>query len=245
MSTTVKEPYWFVPGSAPAFPAVESALDEPNGLLAVGGELAPEWLINAYREGIFPWYCDDQPLLWWSPCPRMVLFPSRIKISRSLRRRLKRRDYQVTMDHAFAEVITACAAPRNDQAGTWIDSDISTAYQQLNQHGYAHSVEVWQEEQLIGGLYGVAMGKLFFGESMFSRATDASKIALVYLACQLQKWQFKLIDCQVSSPHLQSLGAEEISRPQFIATLHRYRDAETDSPTHWAIEPGLDPTNEQ
>jgi leucyl/phenylalanyl-tRNA--protein transferase len=201
------------------FPPVHRALTEPNGLLAAGGELSVERLLQAYRRGIFPWYSEGQPVLWWSPDPRMVLAPQEIAISRSLRKRLRRRDCEVRADTAFAAVIGACAEPRAGQPGTWITSDMASAYTALHRAGYAHSVETWIGDELAGGLYGVAIGRMFFGESMFSKAADASKIALVHLARQLERWGFGLIDCQMSTPHLASLGAREIPRAEFIRAL--------------------------
>lgn len=205
------------------FPEVELALTDPDGLLAIGGELSEARLISAYRRGIFPWYEDDQPVLWWSPNPRCVLYPDQIHVSRSLKKTLQKTQLKVTFDAAFSEVITHCANLRVDQQGTWITSDIMTAFQHLHELGIAHSVEVWemegQKRQLVGGLYGIAMGKVFFGESMFSRRSDASKIALYHLCLRLQAWGFNLIDCQVHSDHLQSLGTTMIARREFINHL--------------------------
>ena len=201
------------------FPPVHLALEEPNGLLAFGGDLSPERLKLAYRQGIFPWFSEGEPLLWWSPAPRMVLFPEEVKISRSLRKRLKRGDFQVTYNQAFSQVIHACAELRRHREGTWITPEMEAAYTQLHQEGVAQSVEVWQEQQLVGGLYGLALGRVFFGESMFSRVSDASKVALVSLAQRLNALEFNLIDCQVHSPHLASLGAREISRDEFLSLL--------------------------
>jgi leucyl/phenylalanyl-tRNA--protein transferase len=200
------------------FPPVEFA--SPEGLLAVGGDLSAERLLEAYRRGIFPWYNDGQPILWWSPDPRMVLFPAELKVSRSLRKRLRRADYSVRCDTCFRAVMEGCAAPRRGQApGTWITAEMIEAYLRLHELGYAHSVECWRGEELLGGLYGVALGGAFFGESMFSRAPDASKVALVHLVRQLERWGFRFIDCQVSSAHLASLGAVEIRRNAFLALL--------------------------
>lgn len=201
------------------FPSPNLALKEPNGLLAFGGDLSPERLLLAYEQGIFPWFNEDEPPLWWSPAPRMVLYPADIKISRSLNKRLKREEFQVSFDTCFAKVINQCAISRQATTGTWISADIQTAYNQLHQQGYAHSVEVWQDKQLVGGLYGLALGGIFFGESMFSQVSDASKIALVKLSQHLQQQGFSLIDCQVYSDHLASLGAAEISRELFLQTL--------------------------
>jgi leucyl/phenylalanyl-tRNA--protein transferase len=201
------------------FPAVSHALREPNGLLAAGADLSVARLIDAYRHGIFPWYSDDQPLLWWSPDPRMVLFPTRFKLSRSLKKRLRRRDYEIRTDSAFDAVMRACAEPRRGQGGTWITAGMITAYGALHHRGVAHSVETWIGGALTGGLYGVALGRMFYGESMFALATDASKIALAHLARQLQRWNFGMIDCQMTTAHLASFGACEIPRAEFIRKL--------------------------
>jgi leucyl/phenylalanyl-tRNA--protein transferase len=201
------------------FPDVALAETEPNGLLAVGGDLSPIRLINAYRQGVFPWYSDNEPILWWSPDPRTVLYPDKISPSRSLRKTLRKGLFQVSFDSAFDQVIMACSEPRGGPPGTWLIPEMITAYQQLFELGLAHSVEVWREEQLVGGLYGVAIGGVFYGESMFSRMSDSSKVALVHLCQTLHQWGFKLIDCQVYTKHLISLGAEEISRVQFCHHL--------------------------
>jgi len=198
---------------------VHRALREPNGLLAAGGELTLERLLDAYRHGIFPWYSEGQPVLWWSPDPRMVLEPGAIVISRSLRKRLRRGDCEIRTDASFGDVMRACAEPRAGQAGTWITGEMANAYASFHRAGYAHSVETWIDGQLAGGLYGVSIGRIFFGESMFARATDASKLALAHLARQLERWQFGLIDCQMATPHLASLGAREIARRDFIRSL--------------------------
>ena len=198
------------------FPPVDSALVDPNGLLAIGGDLSTQRLIEAYRQGIFPWFDDEQPILWWSPNPRAVLFPEDLVLSRSLRKRLKRHQFSVYADRSFTEVMRYCASvPRAGQNGTWITTDMLGAYQQLFEMGIAHSVEAWQDGKLVGGLYGVAIGGVFFGESMFSLVTDASKVAFAHLVRQLQRWHFTMIDCQVSNPHLLSLGAKEIPRVKF------------------------------
>jgi leucyl/phenylalanyl-tRNA---protein transferase len=201
------------------FPPVHRALREPNGLLAAGGDLSVRRLLEAYRHGIFPWYSDGQPILWWSPEPRMVLAPVEFVVSRSLRKRLRNAGFEVRTDTAFEAVIGECAAPRPDQDGTWITPEMATAYTALHHAGYAHSVETWADGTLVGGLYGVSIGRMFFGESMFSRASDASKIALAHLARQLDRWRFGLIDCQMSTPHLDSLGAREVPRAQFIRAV--------------------------
>ncbi|MEI6708834.1 MAG: leucyl/phenylalanyl-tRNA--protein transferase [Methylococcales bacterium] len=207
---------------AQAFPPLYKALREPDGLLAVGGCLSTERLINAYRRGIFPWYNADEPILWWSPDPRLVLFPDKLMVSRSLRKTLRKGLFTVTFDKAFSEVMIACAEPRKDSAGTWITSDIYQAYLELHQQGFAHSVEVWFNEELVGGLYGVALGQVFFGESMFHTKTDASKVAFVSLVEQLQTWHYQLIDCQIHTNHLASLGAEDIDRRTFVRLLNQY-----------------------
>jgi leucyl/phenylalanyl-tRNA--protein transferase len=219
-----------LPDEPSAFPDVRRALRHPNGLLAIGGDLSPPRLINAYRRGIFPWFSDGEPILWWSPDPRTVLFPEDLRISRSLNKRLRRRQLAVTIDRDFEAVIRACAAPRRWQGnaeepdedatnGTWILPEMIAAYEELHRLGIAHSVEVWDGAVLVGGLYGVAIGRVFFGESMFSRATDASKVALVHLCQVLIARGFRLIDCQMRTDHLLSLGALELPRSEFITWL--------------------------
>jgi len=207
---------------AQAFPPLYLALRKPDGLLAVGGCLSAERLINAYQRGIFPWYNPDEPILWWSPDPRLVLFPDKLIVSRSLSKTLRKNVFTVSFDKAFSDVITACAQPRKDSAGTWITTDINQAYIDLHQQGFAHSVEVWFNDELVGGLYGVALGQVFFGESMFHTKTDASKVAFVSLVAQLKTWGYQLVDCQVHTSHLQSLGAEEIKRRAFVKLLNQY-----------------------
>ena len=204
---------WLHPGDA--FPALEKALLAPPGLLAAGGDLSPQMLINAYARGIFPWYNDGDPILWWSPDPRMVLFPRELKIPRSLSKRLRRRDYVVAFDLDFDAVMRNCAVPRSADGGTWITEEILTGYQRLHKMGLAHSVETRIDGELVGGLYGVALGRAFYGESMFTRVSDASKIAFAHLVRQLERWQFGVIDCQMRTPHLASLGAREIPRAEF------------------------------
>ena len=194
-------------------------MQTPNGLLAAGGDLLPERLLNAYRQGIFPWFSADDPILWWSPDPRMVLFPAEFKISRSLRKILRRGEYELRTDSAFELVMRACASPREGQDGTWIQEEVIEAYVRLHHMGLAHSVETWMEGELIGGLYGVSLGRMFYGESMFSCKTDASKIALAHLTAQLKRWNFGMIDCQMNTPHLATLGAREIPRRQFLIRL--------------------------
>jgi len=202
-----------------SFPPLAHALLEPNGLLAAGGDLSAERLVEAYKNGIFPWYSADQPLLWWSPDPRMVLVPKELRISRAMGKRLRKRDFEVRTDTAFEPVMRACATPREGQCGTWITHDMITAYTDLHRRGLAHSVETWINGELAGGLYGVALGRIFFGESMFTRVTDASKIALITFVKQLERWQFGLIDCQMKTSHLASLGAREIPRAAFVRQL--------------------------
>ena len=219
----LKGPYWLNPdGDESKFPPVDAAMNEPNGLLAFGGNLTPSRLLHAYRQGIFPWYSEDQPIMWWSHDPRSVLFLSNLNISRSLKKSIRNRGYHVTFDRCFDDVIKQCAAPREDDHGTWLTPEMIVAYNQLHEMGYAHSVECWQGETLVGGLYGVALGKVFFGESMFSRKSDASKVAFVALVKQLQRWEFAMVDCQVHSPHIASLGAEEVSRDYFLDLLNTW-----------------------
>ena len=218
------------------FPPLEMALDDPDGLLAAGGDLSPERLVRAYRSGVFPWFERGQPILWWSPDPRAVLTPQTVKVSRSLRKRLKREEYRISFDSAFRGVMRACAEPRPGQRGTWITDDMVEAYCRLHEAGIAHSVECWHGESLAGGLYGVAIGRVFFGESMFSRRVDASKVALVGLAQQLDEWGYRLIDCQVSSPHLTSLGAVEIPREKFVGRLDEWCESGGRSGS-WKSEP--------
>ncbi|MEH6628201.1 MAG: leucyl/phenylalanyl-tRNA--protein transferase [Motiliproteus sp.] len=203
------------------FPPVSQSLRDPNGLLAAGGDLSASRLIAAYRQGIFPWYEKDQPILWWSPDPRCVLYPDQLHTSRSLTKLLKKHPYQVSFDQDFEGVVNACAAPRMAAKDTWITADMKQAYLAMHQQGIAHSVEVRHGDHLVGGLYGLAIGKLFFGESMFSQEKDCSKIAFVYLVEQLRSWGYYLIDCQVYSDHLASLGACEIPRAKFLQALNR------------------------
>jgi leucyl/phenylalanyl-tRNA---protein transferase len=205
------------------FPPVERALRSPNGLLAAGGDLSEARLLAAYRNGIFPWFNPGEPILWWSPDPRMILIPSEFRASHSLARKLRNGPFDMRCDTVFEQVVRGCAAPRMkdrvSQPGTWIGEDMISAYCSLHQHGYAHSVETWQDGKLVGGLYGVSIGRMFYGESMFSDVSNASKIALAHLARQLDRWGFGMIDCQMSTPHLVSLGAREIPRSEFIASV--------------------------
>jgi len=201
------------------FPPLQSALRHPNGLLAAGGDLSTERLLEAYRRGIFPWFSEGDPILWWSPDPRMVLFPEELKISRSLAKTLRNRRYEVRFDSGFDAVMAGCAEPRKGEPGTWISEDMLAAYSRLHRLGYAHSVETWIDGNLAGGLYGVALGGAFFGESMFSRARDASKIALAALVAHLKEHGYGIIDCQMRTRHLESLGAREIPRRRFAKLL--------------------------
>ncbi|MEM8562506.1 MAG: leucyl/phenylalanyl-tRNA--protein transferase [Pseudomonadota bacterium] len=222
-------------GPEECFPPTHTALEEPNGLLAAGGDLTPERLIDAYRKGIFPWYEAPQPILWWSPNPRSVLFPKELHISRSLRKVLKRDAYSLKVDSVFERVIHACAAPRQYSSGTWIGSDMMNAYLRLHNMGLAHSIEVFDKNRsLTGGLYGVALGRVFFGESMFSIRPDTSKIALVALVNILQKGYFELIDCQVGNNHMMTMGARDIDRLDFEARLAHTIDLEP-KPDIWSL----------
>ncbi len=222
----------FIGADAPpeTFPPVEQALRKPDGLLAVGGDLSPERLLAAYRRGIFPWFDDRTPILWWSPDPRMVLETGRMYRSRRLRRTLRRGHYRVTMDQAFDAVVTACAdvSLRPDQNATWITPEMADAYGHLHRMGHAHSLEVWQGRRLVGGIYGLALGRIFFGESMFHRINDGSKIALAWLDAELAARDFLLLDCQVESPHLARLGAQPMPRRRFTNLVERH--ARTDAP---------------
>jgi len=234
-------PYWLNLHDREDFPDVSLALREPDGLLAIGGDLSIERLLAAYRRGIFPWYSDEQPVLWWSPAQRSVLVPEKLHISRSLRKTLKKQPFRVSLDEAFAEVIQACAAPRSYESGTWITDEMMQAYIRLHDAGHAHSVECWQDDRLVGGLYGVTLGKAFFGESMFSRVSEASKVAFVYLTRQLQDWGFGLIDCQIRSDHLDRFGAESIPRNVFIHSLEHYITLPTQT-GRWSLDPALSET---
>lgn len=202
------------------FPDTSNALDEPNGLLAVGGDLSPERLLRGYSKGIFPWYSDEQPILWWSPSPRMILEPKKLHVGRSARKLLNKQLFSITTDTVFAQVIEHCASiERPEQDGTWITDEMRQAYLDLHKLGYAHSIEAWQGDRLVGGLYGLAMGKAFFGESMFSLVSGASKVAFIHLVHTLQKWDYKLVDCQIHTEYLASLGAQEVPREEFESLL--------------------------
>lgn len=210
------------------FPPLGRALRSPPGLLAMGGDLSAERLVAAYRHGCFPWYSRGQPLMWWSPDPRTVLFPDELHVPRSLRKTLRQQHFRITYDNAFEQVIHACAQPRSSDNGTWITPAMQNAYTRLHQLGHAHSVEVWHRQQLVGGLYGIAMGRLFFGESMFARMNDASKAGFVTLVQDLQQAGFVLIDCQMPTEHLARFGARDIPRSEFQQYLQRYLDSPTD-----------------
>ena len=209
----------------PIFPDPNSALEDPDGLLAVGGNLQPDTLLSAYYQGIFPWYNEDDPILWWSPSTRCVIEPNNLHISKSLQKQLRQQKFKVTFNRSFEQVITACAE-RDFQTDTWINKDMILAYTNLNKLGKAHSVEIWQNEELVGGAYGLSIGAIFCGESMFSRQTNASKIALVYLCRHIAKLGFKLIDCQLETEHLVSMGAKAIKRKTFLTMLHQLRDSD-------------------
>jgi leucyl/phenylalanyl-tRNA--protein transferase len=204
---------------ADPFPPPGRALREPNGLLAAGGDLSPKRLLEAYSQGIFPWYGEGEPILWWSPDPRMVLFPDELVVSRSLGKKVRNTGYEIRFDSAFDAVLLACAEPRPGQPGTWITPEMRSAYNRLHRLGYAHSAETWIDGELAGGLYGVALGRVFYGESMFSRRSDASKLALVALVELLRREEFRLVDCQVHTSHLESLGARNIARVEFLRHL--------------------------
>lgn len=232
---------WLAATTQSRFPPVEQATE--HGLLAAGGDLSAERLLDAYRHGIFPWFNKNDPILWWCPDPRMVLYTDRVHISKSLKRQLRKQEITVTLDKAFEQVMHACSAPRANQPldpdnRTWIHEEMIKAYSELHSLGYAHSVECWQQNRLVGGLYGVAIGKAFFGESMFSFVTDSSKIALVALCQQLKRWDMPVIDCQIYSDHLARMGAEEIPRQVFLGQLQQLCDQPGVS-SPWHIDPDL------
>lgn len=210
---------WLNPGDP--FPPVTQALTDPNGLLCASMDLKADRVLRAYERGIFPWYSEGQPVLWWSPDPRMVLFPENFRLHRSLRKSLRNIPHEVRTDTSFRAVMQACAEPRPEQDGTWISQAIVDAYCELHDAGVAHSVETWIDGELVGGLYGIALGRVFFGESMFMRRTDASKVAFAYLLTQLKRWNFGLVDCQQATGHLASLGAATIPRQRFLDELGR------------------------
>jgi leucyl/phenylalanyl-tRNA--protein transferase len=203
------------------FPPAHRAMRDPNGLLAIGGDLSVTRLIRAYSTGVFPWFNPNEPILWWCPDPRAVLAPAQFHVSHSLAKRIRKNDYAVTLDHAFPDVLEGCGGERAGRSDTWLGAEMKRAYRELHALGFGHSVEVWQNGELVGGLYGVSLGLAFFGESMFSRVDDASKLALYYLCQQLVAWRFALIDCQIASAHLHRLGAQEISRERFLGDLRR------------------------
>ena len=243
-------PYWLRPDSL-AFPPASLACDDPPGLLAVGGDLSPDRLLTAYSQGIFPWFDDNSPILWWSPDPRMVLAPAEVHVSRSMRRFIQSRcmgtdpELSISMDQQFAAVIRHCAELRQHREGTWITTDMQNAYQELHKLGFAHSVEIWQRDEqgkqkLAGGLYGVALGRMFFGESMFSLIPNASKLAFIALARQLEAWGYHLIDCQLPTDHLASLGAKPMPRELFSQQLvSNLSDINTESTSHWEFSAQL------
>jgi leucyl/phenylalanyl-tRNA--protein transferase len=220
------------------FPPPEFALQQPNGLLAAGADLSPTRLLDAYAQGIFPWFGREDPLLWWSPDPRMVLYVREVRISRSLRRTIRARKFRVTTDTAFASVMAGCAEPRPGQDGTWITADMHAAYYRLFEMGYAHSVEAWSGDRLAGGLYGVSLGRMFFGESMFTRESDASKVAFVHMVTQFGRWKMPLIDCQMPTSHLASFGAREIPRNAFLDQVDQLV-REQAAPTPWRLDGDL------
>jgi leucyl/phenylalanyl-tRNA---protein transferase len=224
---------WLSERDAPdAFPPVERALREPDGLLAAGGDLSASRLLAAYRRGIFPWYSLGQPILWWSPDPRAVLYPEQLRVSRSLAKSMRNKGFETRIDTVFAEVVSACGSSELRPGGTWLSPPMRAAYQRLHAMGYAHSIETWHEDQLVGGLYGVALGQVFFGESMFSLERDASKVALARLCAELEARNFRLIDCQIATPHLMSLGAQLLPRTEFSRLLAQYATA-SDPPSPW------------
>jgi len=226
------------------FPPVHLAMRDPDGLLAIGGDLSQVRLLRAYAQGIFPWYNPDEPILWWCPNPRAVLFPDQLHVSRSYRKAVQKADYAVSFDRAFAEVMEGCSAERAKSRGTWLGADMKRAYQDLARSGHAHSLEVWRQGELVGGLYGIALGRVFYGESMFSRVENGSKLALYWLCEQLKAWNFELIDCQISSPHLLSLGTRELPRDDF---LRLQRPAAADpgrlGPWHFDVPAPADPAH--
>lgn len=217
------------------FPPSAAALREPNGLLAAGGALTPNWILTAYRQGVFPWFSDGDPILWWSPDPRMVVRPAQARITRSLRKTLRAGRYEVRCDTAFDAVMAACGAPRDGQPGTWILPEMRAAYGELHRLGWAHSVETWIDGELAGGLYGIAIGRAFFGESMFHRARDASKIAFAHLVRLLAREQFAILDCQMSTAHLASLGGFEMPRSEFTRLLQDCCARGAD-PARWPVD---------
>lgn len=232
---------WLDPSNSNSnFPDIEEALQNPEGLLAAGGDLSVARLLQAYRSGIFPWYEDGQPILWWAPNPRGIIRTNKFRISSSLRKTLRKHNWTVTFDGDFYKTVMACAAPRSYAHGTWITEEMAEAYTTLHHHGHAHSVELWDNnERLVGGIYGVLIGRMFYGESMFSFETNASKVALTYLISHLHLWGFPLLDCQLPSPHLASLGAETISRKEYINMMTPLCE-ESLSNFKWKLDKSLD-----
>ncbi len=225
---------WLDPHDRTLFPSVDTALRDPDGLLAVGGDLSPERLLSAYRHGIFPWYSDGQPILWWSPDPRLVLYPDKLHVSRSLQKTIRKARFQITLDTRFTGVVRSCAMRRNTDEGTWITEEMMYAYERLHDQGWVHSTEVWENSRLVGGIYGVAVGQVFFGESMFTEVNDASKVGFVHLVHQLRHRGCRLIDCQVQTEHLSRFGAELIPRSRFVQHLNDWvRDGYADG--NWKI----------
>ena len=235
---------WLDPSNSDVpFPDVEQALANPEGLLAAGGDLSSSRLLKAYTQGIFPWYENGQPILWWSPNPRGVLFTKKLRISTSLRKTLRKHKWTVTFDGDFKKTVAACAAPRSYARGTWITSEMTDAYIKLHKLDHAHSIELWDyQERIVGGIFGVLIGKMFFGESMFSFQTNASKVALVYLVTHLHHWGFPMLDCQLPSAHLASLGAEAISRTEYINII-RPLCKENLSTFKWKLDESIDVAN--
>ena len=235
----MRRPVFLSSDPAATFPQADTALHEPDGLLAIGGDLSPQRLLNAYRHGIFPWFSDGQPILWWTPDPRMVFRTDGVRLSSRFRRSLRHSRWQVRADTSFADVVAACAtSPRPGQDGTWITRDMQDAYLELHRLGHAHSVEVFDEERLVGGIYGVAIGRMFFGESMFSADSGGSRIALGALAYRLQQWGWPLIDAQVENPHLLSLGAESWPRREFLMQVAQLTDL-PELPGNWTLRFGV------
>jgi leucyl/phenylalanyl-tRNA--protein transferase len=224
-------------GPSDPFPPVDQALEHPDGLLAAGGTLTMKRLVDAYRRGIFPWFNEGDPVLWWSPDPRTVLVPSRMHISHSLKKRLKKANFLITIDCAFARVLDGCAAPRANEMGTWLTPQMRRAYSSLHIAGLAHSIEVWMDGELAGGVYGVAIGRMFFGESMFARESDASKVAFVHMVAQFERWKMPLIDCQMPTAHLASLGAREIPRTLVLDQVTQL--VREPAPTPWRLDADL------
>lgn len=228
-------PQWLDPGDPrQAFPPGHAALRDPNGLLAIGGDLSPRRVRQAYERGIFPWYDPNEPILWWCPDPRTVLPTDGMHVSRRLLRTILRADYAISFDRATEAVMLACAAPRRHGHGTWLGPEMRHAYLALHRLGFCHSIEVWRHGELVGGLYGIAIGRMFFGESMFSRENDCSKIALYWLCAQLRAWGMPLLDCQVGSPHLFRLGAVNLRRDDFLARLRPLVQAP--AVDHWRLQ---------